>query len=264
MRKIEDDIFLAGVDIPEGEYLIERNWDGGISITVSKDEDMVNSIFELYEDYGSFIVQVKKYEYLQLDGCTATILEKNTKINQNNGFFSEKIGTTLKCGTYSISPLDKDDWSEYIIYNSARYLPENEIKSKSLDHSVIDEFCDGQYVLFKNCKISEIEQASLKNSAFVKKETNQEKVQTKRRGNIMLDKENGIYPSGIYVIGETIEKGNYLLQSNGNGYIAFYASYNDFIKREIASNNCFSDDFHVPLLGDGIVVEITGCTIKKI
>ena len=75
--------------------------------------------------------------------------------------------------------MDKDDWSEYIIYNSARYLPENEIKSKSLDHSVIDEFCDGQYVLFKNCKISEIEQASLKNSAFVKKKQIRKKCKQK-------------------------------------------------------------------------------------
>lgn len=80
----------------------------------------------------------------------------------------------------------------------------------------------------------------------------------------MYDKEKGIYPAGIYIVGEDVEKGNYLIISNGNGYIAFYKSYSDFIKQNISLNQCFEDDYHLPLKQDGMVIEIRDCEMRRI
>lgn len=80
----------------------------------------------------------------------------------------------------------------------------------------------------------------------------------------MYDKEKGIYPPGIYVAGDDIELGNYLLESKGNGYVAFFQSYDQFLEGKIASNENFSEDFHLPLKKKGIVVEIRDSNMKKI
>lgn len=80
----------------------------------------------------------------------------------------------------------------------------------------------------------------------------------------MYDKEKGIYPSGIYVAGDDIELGNYLLESKGDGYIAFFKSYDDFLKEEIAANENFKEDYHLSLRKNGIVVEIRCLSMRKL
>lgn len=157
MKKIKDDIFLVGVDIEHGEYMIESNWDGGMMVTVSKDEFMSDIVFDIIEDNGCYVVDVRENEYLELDGCTAVPLSVNSKPDRSSGYFSDKIGHTLNAGEYAVSPLDKDDYAEYIIYDSARYKNSHEVKAMSIDNSVIVKFRSGQYVFFRNCKLKKIE-----------------------------------------------------------------------------------------------------------
>ena len=84
----------------------------------------------------------------------------------------------------------------------------------------------------------------------------------------MFDKENGIYPSGQYLVGRDIPLGGYVLstiEENTNSSYAVYKSYKDFKNGENEiSYILFKGDFHISLMEENMFIEIENATMQRV
>ena len=94
------------------------------------------------------------------------------------------------------------------------------------------------------------------------------KEKREEKKNNMYDREKGIYPPGIYVVGEDIEIGKYILNAkNGDGkdpFIAFYENYSKYRKDEANQYERFDDDYYVSLRENGMVISVRDADIKRL
>lgn len=84
----------------------------------------------------------------------------------------------------------------------------------------------------------------------------------------MYDKEKGIYPPGVYVVGEDIEIGKYLLiGENGDDFdrmVSFYENYSKYKKDEVNQFERFEDEYYLSLRENGMVISVRHANIKKL
>ena len=82
----------------------------------------------------------------------------------------------------------------------------------------------------------------------------------------MYDKENGIYPSGRYLVGRDLPLGGYLFKAKDgkNGSVTLYRSYKDCINEEDEIFwDSFSDDYFISLVEEGQYVHVENADIKR-
>lgn len=106
------------------------------------------------------------------------------------------------------------------------------------------------------------------NTASVFGKNNEKFAQKKMEKSKMYDKEKGIYPPGVYVVGDDIEIGKYLLKAKKGEYmdpmIAFYETYSAYRKEEINQLERFDDDYYLSLRENGMVIAVRDADMKKI
>lgn len=85
-------------------------------------------------------------------------------------------------------------------------------------------------------------------------------------GKEMYDKEKGIYPAGVYVVGEDIEMGKYLLvgKKGKDPMVTFYENYSKYRKEEINQMERFEDEYYLSLRENGMVIAIRDADIKRL
>lgn len=90
----------------------------------------------------------------------------------------------------------------------------------------------------------------------------------KEKKNIMYDREKGIYPPGVYVVGEDIEVGKYILNAQKGDrkdpFISFYENYSKYRKDETSQYERFDDDYYVSLRENGMVISVRDADIKRL
>jgi regulator of replication initiation timing len=114
------------------------------------------------------------------------------------------------------------------------------------------------------CKVrTEIEKEYYGNAKTkIKQKTEMKEVAT------LYDSNNGIYPPGLYVVGDDIEKGKYLLIAEKGEYVDpmvfLSASYKDFKNNNYVFAERFKDDYYLALRDDGAVIQIRNASIKRL
>ena len=92
------------------------------------------------------------------------------------------------------------------------------------------------------------------------------KIQKEKKN--MYDKEKGIYPPGVYVVGEDIEIGKYILTAQKGErkcpMVTFYENYSKYRKDEIIRFERFENDYYISLRENGMVIEVSDADMKKI
>lgn len=86
--------------------------------------------------------------------------------------------------------------------------------------------------------------------------------------NNMYDKEKGVYPPGVYVVGDDIEIGKYILYAkkgeNKDPMVTFYENYSKYRKEEINQIERFEEDYYVSLRENGMVMAVRDAEIRKL
>lgn len=84
----------------------------------------------------------------------------------------------------------------------------------------------------------------------------------------MFDRENGIYPSGQYLVGRDIPLGGYILTSreNDTGYVSLYQTYAKFKKDE---GDCifyesFKGEYHIALMEENTFLMVQDADIQRL
>lgn len=84
----------------------------------------------------------------------------------------------------------------------------------------------------------------------------------------MYDKEKGVYPPGVYVVGDDIEIGKYILYAkkgeNKDPMVTFYENYSKYRKEEINQIERFEEDYYVSLRENGMVMAVRDAEIRKL
>lgn len=84
----------------------------------------------------------------------------------------------------------------------------------------------------------------------------------------MYDKEKGIYPPGIYVVGDDIETGKYILYAkkgeDKDPMIAFYEDYSKYKKELVSQIERFDEDYYLSLREEGMVISIRDAEMRKL
>lgn len=84
----------------------------------------------------------------------------------------------------------------------------------------------------------------------------------------MYNKEKGIYPPGVYVVGDDIEIGKYILYAkkgeNQDPMVAFYENYSKYRKEEINQLERFDEDYYLSLREHGMVIAVRDAEIRRL
>ncbi len=117
----------------------------------------------------------------------------------------------------------------------------------------------GSYNLEQEQEFTELERRSVDEKRVEKRE---------EKKKIMYDREKGIYPPGVYVVGEDIEIGKYILNAkNGDGkdpLITFYENYSKYRKDETSQCERFDDEYYVSLRENGMVISVRDADIQRL
>lgn len=136
------------------------------------------------------------------------------------------------------------------------------------DKDYLDRFCG----IVNDCAYIQDAENCILNEKFTEPEkcelSEKSEEKTDERGNNMYDREKGIYPPGIYVVGEDIEIGKYILNAKrGDGkdpFIAFYENYSKYRKDETSQYERFDDDYYISLRENGMVISVRDADIKRL
>lgn len=180
--------------------------------------------------------------------CWKCNRKKGTKVSGNSKVINE-IREEIKQKTVGI-PCES-------VYNSEECIQKRIEKESVLTTSEeINKECE-----FNSFSIEEPELETTKKDILKKSK------QPKKEEGKMYDKENGIYPSGRYLIGRDLPLGGYLFKAKDgkNGSVTLYRSYKDCINEEdeIFWDN-FSDDYFISLVEEGQYIYVENADIKRV
>lgn len=82
----------------------------------------------------------------------------------------------------------------------------------------------------------------------------------------MFDREKGLFPPGVYIVGEDLEQGRYLFEAERDmmASVSIFTSYESYLDQDSTIYNSFEEDYHLVLKKDGMVLEAQNCKIKKL
>lgn len=124
-------------------------------------------------------------------------------------------------------------------------------KYVDLGKSSINVESDGKYAYNREPNLSD---------TYVEKNSKKETIK-------MYDREKGIFPPGIYVVGEDLEKGNYLLneiEPEENTWVMIYEDYSKYKANKCTHWETFSKDYYLPLKENGMVISVRNAEIRKL
>lgn len=76
--------------------------------------------------------------------------------------------------------------------------------------------------------------------------------------------DNNYYADGIYIVGQDIEKGTYVFETNDMGFISIYESYSQWLKGKRGQLVTVKKEYQIPLMQDGMVVKTEECKMRKL
>lgn len=117
----------------------------------------------------------------------------------------------------------------------------------------------------RNHLVNLINKASKNNYSYSK--FNCIKDNTTNHSDISSNSSDDIFTSGVYVMGESLKIGNYLAISKMKTNVAtvkIYENYEKYKKNIFIHKHEFFEEYHIPLMEEGMLVEINDCVLKRL
>lgn len=244
-----------------------------------------SEIFDLREKFGNtkaHDLEKLEFDYDSMNGWQFE--EFCSKILQNNGY--DDVSVTSGSGDFGADIIAYKDGEKYVIqcknYSgkvgnkaiqeifSAKAYYKADIavvmtNNYFTDHAI--EHANGTNVLLwdkdiLDKMIGNIKIRINKNCGEIEEKTNEE---VKK---VWDNKEEGIYPAGVYVVGEDIEIGRYLLIAkigeSQDPKVTFYEDYSKYRKNAINQIERFKEEYYLSLRENGMVIAVRDADIKRL